>query len=80
MYPCVLIIALTTLSLLCYIYCLLHRRVLNICRPKLSNGKTWLALDSQSYDYFCSRGKIASGDTRASIFNYDYLAMPIFGG
>ncbi|CAI7737860.1 unnamed protein product, partial [Closterium sp. NIES-54] len=57
-----------------------HNIVLNIRRPNLSNGKTWLALDSQSYDYFCSRGKIASGDSIASIFSYDYLAMPIFGG
>ncbi|CAI5458859.1 unnamed protein product [Closterium sp. Yama58-4] len=58
----------------------LKHPVLNIRRPKLSNGKTWLALDSQSYDYFCSRGKIARGDTGQSIFSYDYLAMPIYGG
>ncbi|CAI5965137.1 unnamed protein product [Closterium sp. NIES-65] len=57
-----------------------HNIVLNIRWPKLSNGKTWLALDSQSYEYFCSRGKIARGNAGPSIFSYDYLAMPIFGG
>ncbi|CAI6008758.1 unnamed protein product [Closterium sp. NIES-65] len=44
------------------------------------NGKSWVALDSKAYAYAKLHKKPIGRCTGPSVFEYDYIAVPVYGG
>ncbi|CAI5459641.1 unnamed protein product [Closterium sp. Yama58-4] len=57
-----------------------HNILLNIRYPACPNGKSWVVLDSKAYAYAQMHGKPIGRCTGPSVFEYDYIAVPIFAG
>ncbi|CAI5975185.1 unnamed protein product [Closterium sp. NIES-65] len=51
----------------------------NMC-PRCPNGKSWVVLDSKAYAYAKIHGKAIGRCTGPSVFEYDYIAVPVFAG
>ncbi|CAI5953674.1 unnamed protein product [Closterium sp. NIES-65] len=54
--------------------------LLNIRYPRCPNGKSWVVLDSKAYAYAKIHGKPIGRCTGLSVFEYDYIAVPVFAG
>ncbi|CAI5973394.1 unnamed protein product [Closterium sp. NIES-64] len=52
--------------------------LLNIRYPRCPNGKSWVVLDSKAYAYAKLHKKPIGRCTGPSVFEYDYIAVPVY--